>query len=179
MNRSRARTKSPCTHTGRNVMSSNVKTLPAAANRLQMAAAGMRYVVQLTEFWDLSETQTLALLGHVNKNNYKEWRRAALNREPITVPDDVFLRLAKILAISHALRVRYKADADMCRRWINTVHPAPVFCGKTPLSLMTHKSTDKLELVRKYIKSNHLPEVIKEEVKKTPKRGRPRKHDKM
>lgn len=136
----------------------------------------MRYMVGLTEYWDLSETQSVALLGDINKNNYKEWRRAALNGEPVTVPDDVFYRMAKLVAISHNLRLRYKGDNEQIKRWLNQPHPAPVFAGKAPIALLTHKSLDKVEIVRKYIQSNALPEIRQEQDKKTPKRGRPRKN---
>lgn len=106
--------------------------------------AGVRAVLNIVGAWQLSEQQTLDLLG-INRATLRAWRRGEIG----SLTGDNLVRLSYVLGIRRALRELLAESADA---WVLKANTDPLFNSRPAIELMT-KGVDGLRTVRRYLEA--------------------------
>lgn len=105
------------------------------------------------EEWGLSIEEQVELLGGVKKRTFQEWKKKALEGEPVEISRDTMERLSLLLGIYKALKLIAPADRmDAAKQWFNTANSNTLFGGTSPKELlMTVGTMESLYAVRRYL----------------------------
>ena len=130
--------------------------------RQQMSPVGLRALFRNEQNFRLTETELSRVLGGATKSDLKEWKRAALAYESITLPNATLNRVRGVLLVFEATLKRFPKSPERAEAWLRTPHPAPAFEGKSPLALMMDADPDGMVRVVRYVTiQNTLPDAKK------------------
>ncbi len=122
----------------------------AAPYRTRLSGPALRTFMALSERWQLSEIDRIAVLGHPARSTFHGWLKAARADEKITLSVDTLTRLSALLGIHQALGVLHEREADAIA-WLRRPNLATVFGGDTPLALMVEGGIDGLLTTRRFL----------------------------
>lgn len=108
--------------------------------------AGLRAFAKIAELWHLSVPEQLTLLGLASRSTYFKWRK---DPQP-KLPRDTLERLSYLMGIYKALQVLLP-DARAADEWVRRPNGAPLFGGRSALSLMLSGNVADLYVVRQYL----------------------------
>lgn len=130
--------------------------------RQTFSPVGLRALFAQETAFKLSEAELLRLLGGVTRSDMKEWKRAALAKESITLPNDTLNRVRGALVIFQATLKRFPKSHERAEEWLRKPHPAPLFGGKSPITLMMDANPEGMANVVRYVQiQNTLPDPKK------------------
>jgi hypothetical protein len=103
--------------------------------------------------WDLTIDEQTELLGGVKRRTFQEWKKRALNGEPVELSRDTLERLSLLLGIYKALKViAPDSRMDVAKKWFNQPNTNPLFSGKSPKEFLLSIGTmESLYKVRRYL----------------------------
>ena len=104
----------------------------------------LRAVLTLFEKWELSERESLNLLGGISPRSLQRWRAGAVP----ALSNDMIFRLSELLGIHSALRHIFP-DLRNAYSWIK--RPNDTFGGRSALDLMLQGSPIDISRVRAYL----------------------------
>lgn len=130
--------------------------------RQQMSPVGLRALFRNEQNFRLSETELSRMLGGATKSDLKEWKRAAMAHESITLPNTTLNRVRGVLIVLNAALQRFPKNPERAETWLRTPHPAPAFEAKSPLALMMDADPEGMVRVVRYVTiQNTLPDSKK------------------
>ena len=125
------------------------------ANSAEHASAALRWfdTMRRPEEWDLTIDEQVELLGGVKKRTFQEWKKKALDFEPVALSRDTMERLSLLLGIYMRLKMIAPADRmNVAKHWFDTANSNPLFGGESPKELlMTVGTIESLYAVRRYL----------------------------
>jgi len=119
--------------------------LAIAADREEMAEAGLAAFRQLTSLWALSNEEAAALLDVTERT----WSRMKKPGWTGRVSQDQLLRLSALVGLYKALHL-YFSDA-LADRWPQLPNTGPLFKGATPVTFMLTGGLPAIMQVRDYV----------------------------
>ena len=119
---------------------------PAAAgpDASAVARAGLSTFYNIAAEWRLDAEQQMALLGLTSRTTFFRWKKSP----PSALPPDTLERLSHVFGIYKSLQILLPGAS--AAEWIHRPNHAPLFDGRTALSLMLN-GVASLYLVRAYL----------------------------
>ena len=119
-----------------------------AETRAQMAGPGVRAFFRITDAWQLTDPQRLALLGHsIVRSTLLTWKE----QPPRTLSVDQIQRLSYVLGIYEGLERVFRRAPDMALRWLQSARAEHPFNGKSALEYILDGGLLELAAVRQYV----------------------------
>jgi len=122
---------------------------PATATRSPAQRKKTRKLVtafsEISDRWEISLEDQLALLGHPARSTYFKWRK-----EGGILPFDTQQRLSYIDGIYKALQILFPSD-ESNNGWVRRSNKAAIFNGQTALEFMVRGGLPALHTVRTYL----------------------------
>ena len=128
-------------------MSAVLQPSPPPVSTQDMAAAGLRAFVRLSEAWGLTVDEQIRLLGEPARSTFFAWRK---HPERASVPRDTLERLSNLLGIWKSLQILLP-DPAAADAWVRRPNSAPPFGGGSALDRMLAGNVSDLNLVRRYL----------------------------
>jgi hypothetical protein len=123
------------------------RSRPAAADRRDGMAAGMRAFFAIADKWRLTADEAMALLGHPGRSTFYNWKKGNVAR---TRDLDLATRLSYVLGIFKALEILYRRP-ELADAWVR--RPNQAFGGQSALERMCAGQIVDLAAVRDYLDS--------------------------
>lgn len=122
----------------------------APANRRRLSAPGLRTFLAIAELWGLRDEERLLVLGMPSRSTYYNWVKAVREHRDIILDVDMLTRISIVLGIHQALGILHPTERGGIA-WLKTQHGAPLFGGRTPITLITSGTQDGLMSVRRFL----------------------------
>lgn len=122
----------------------------APANRRRLSAPGLRTFLAISDLWTLTDEERLLVFGMPSPSIYRNWVKAVREHRDITLDVDRLMRISIVLGIRQALSILYPTERDAIA-WLRTPNGAPLFGGRTPITLITSGTQDGLMSVRRFL----------------------------
>jgi hypothetical protein len=114
--------------------------------RRSLSAPALRTFFNVSDAWQLSVREQLALLGFPAPSTYHKYKSGQVG----VLSFDTLTRVSLVLGIYKALHILY-ADASLADHWIRMPNANAVFGGRPALALMTEGGIDGLFQVRRLL----------------------------
>lgn len=114
--------------------------------RRRLSAPALRAFFNISEAWQLSVREQLALLGFPAPSTYHKYKAGQVG----VLSYDTLTRVSLVLGIYKALHILY-ADASLADHWVRMPNANPMFGGRPALVLMTNGGIDGLFQVRRLL----------------------------
>lgn len=94
--------------------------------------------------------EQMQILGIHDLATLEEWQVRVRTRDASAMPIDVIVRIGCVLSIYASLvtLVSHERSAD----WIHAPNRGSIFCGKSPLAMMTGGALEDLDSVARYLR---------------------------
>jgi hypothetical protein len=113
----------------------------------QTAAPGaLRTFFGIVDAWGLSTLEARVLLGSPPESTFFKWKSGKVGQ----VSRDVIERVSYVLGIYKALQILLP-DPAVADSWVRRANSAPLFGGRSALTLMLSGNVSDLYLVRQYL----------------------------
>lgn len=112
----------------------------------ETARAGIHAFFRLAEFWGLTRSEMVTLLGLGSTSTLDNWRKKA----PETLQPDTLERISYLLHIHRSLRQILPPES--AHEWPRRANSAAPFLGKSALELMLKGGVQDLLDVHRYLK---------------------------
>ena len=137
--------------------------------RQNYSPAALRAIFRMEDVFHLSDTEMSRLLGGATRSDVKEWKRAALAHEPVTLPNETLNRVRIALLVFNQLGRKFPQALDKAEEWLRRTHPSPAFGGRSPLALLMDVEARYGEQALRYTVANPLVNEAKTSPKPAPK----------
>jgi len=124
--------------------------------RQNFSPVGLRALFRMEPVFHLTDVEISRILGGASRSDVKEWKRAALAKEAVTLPNETLNRLRSALVIFNQLGRKFPKALDKAEDWLRKPHAAPMFGGRSPLALMMDVEIRYLIAVARYAEHNAL-----------------------
>jgi hypothetical protein len=114
--------------------------------RRRLSAPALRTFFNISDAWQLSVREQLALLGFPAPSTYHKYKAGQVG----VLSFDTLTRISLVLGIYKALHILY-ADASLADHWVRMPNSNAVFGGRPALALMTQGGIDGLFQVRRLL----------------------------
>jgi hypothetical protein len=114
--------------------------------RRSLSAPALRTFFNISDAWQLSVREQLALLGFPAPSTYHKYKAGQVG----VLSFDTLTRISLVLGIYKALHILY-ADASLADHWVRMPNSNAVFGGRPALALMTQGGIDGLFQVRRLL----------------------------
>jgi hypothetical protein len=114
--------------------------------RRRLSAPALRTFFNISDAWQLSVREQLALLGFPAPSTYHKYKAGQIG----VLSFDTLTRVSLVLGIYKALHILY-ADSSLADHWIRMPNANPIFGGRPALVLMTDGGIDGLFQVRRLL----------------------------
>jgi hypothetical protein len=105
--------------------------------------------------WGLSIDDQRALLGDIKRRTYLDWKKKALNSQPVELNRDVMERFSLLVGIYGALKMispKDKIGVNVAGQFFNAPNSHPLFAGLSIKEfLITRGTIEALYAVRRYL----------------------------
>ena len=119
------------------------------------ASAGLAWLSEMSAAskWHLSAEEVCDLLGGMPVRTYHDYKRKALDGQPINLSRDTLERLSLLLGISKGLQIIAPENRqDLACAWFNQANLNPLFAGLSIKEyLLARKTIEALYTVRRYL----------------------------
>lgn len=119
-------------------------------NRARVSGPVLRTFLNIARVWSLSEDDRHQLLGTPHEDEFRQWREAAENHQPLTLSMDVLLRISAVLGIYKSLRIIHQSEEEG-REWLGRARRGAPFDGRSPMEMMLLGFEPGLMDVRGYL----------------------------
>lgn len=144
----------------------------SSEDRQNMSPVGLRSLFRMEEPFTISDVEIGRMLGGISRSDIKEWRRAALAKEVITLQNEPFNRLRWSLLVFQGIGRNFPNSLDKGHEWLRKNNWAPTFGGRTPIALMMDVEAQYLAAAAQYANAKPLALDLKAAAPKAPKRKR-------
>lgn len=125
-------------------------------DRQNFSPVGLRALFRMETIFHLTDVEIARLLGGASRSDVKEWKRAAIAKEPVTLSNETLNRLRAVLSIFNQIGRKFPKDLDKGEEWLRRPHAAPNFSGRSPLALMMDVEIRYVLAVARYTQHNSL-----------------------
>ena len=109
--------------------------LDPAGPAQQLVAEGFRAFVAITQQWQLSSDERLALLGHISALDYATFLRQAKAGQNPRLNNQTLMRISLVLAIWKQLSQLFP-DSEAMLEWLYTENAGAIFGEFSPQQLL-------------------------------------------
>lgn len=120
---------------------------PSERDEMRIASVALQAFFNLSARWELSATQERTLLGNPPESTFYQWKSKKAARR---LSQDTLERISHLLGIYKALNILLPVEKS-ANGWIHRDNTAPLFQGKSALSLMLTGNIVDLADVRHYL----------------------------
>ena len=123
------------------------KSSPGDLLSMEERKALGKMIFRLFDFWELSPSDKLNLLGLTERNKIMLTRYA--KGEALSANRDMMDRAGWLLSIYKSLKILYPQNEEICKSWI--LRRNSIFNNYTPLEVMKEKGIIGLAMVSRYL----------------------------
>lgn len=116
--------------------------------RARVSTPGLRTFLNITDGWELSSTDRLALL-QCDAAQFEDWSTIARSNGPLVLETDTLMRLSAVLGLFADLQ-QLIGSPDEQREWLFRARHAQPFKGRTAMDLLRGPHDEQLA-VRSYV----------------------------
>ena len=101
--------------------------------------------------WDMTVPEQCLLLGVDDENVLQDWMERARADDDVSLPEDVLEGICCVLSMYASLVILL--NHDQSKYWVRAPNRAPLFQGRSAMSLMASGNRKDLEDVTRYLLS--------------------------
>lgn len=117
---------------------------------VRQGGAALRAFINVVALWQLSDEDQLSVLGIRSRLELQHLKADAQANIPVAIPMEVIVRIGCVISIYASLRKLLVSDSGIAK-WPHTLIDGPVFCGRSPLAVMTSGKLSDVDAVAKYL----------------------------
>lgn len=121
--------------------------MTATANRTRTSAVALKAFFKIADLWRLSVEDQKDLLGLSSDSTLHKWKKQP---ESANLNKDTLDRISYVLGIYKDLQTLLPNNQS-ADTWVRNANKAPMFAGRSPLSLMKQGHILDLYKVRQYL----------------------------